>query len=218
MQALISTPQFGQVTPVQLDAIYHLRYQTFRERLNWEVETTNQRESDRYDELSPVHVMVRDGQNVLACARLLPTTGPYMLKDTFPQLLGQSLAPELDHVWEISRFAVVKQARAGMGFTQLPAALIRQIIRFAVLNQLSEYVFVTTVAFERLLVRLGVHLARFAPPMQVGIEKSVAIRVFIDEQTILATRANCEIDPFLGPPNEDEMKDTRASSGAYQYC
>ncbi len=218
MQALIATPRFGQATPIQLDAIYHLRYQTFRERLNWEVETANQREKDRYDDLSPVHVMVREGDSVLACARLLPTTGPYMLKDTFPQLLGESRAPELDQVWEISRFAVVKKARPGMNFTQLPAALIRQIIRFAVLNNLSEYVFVTTVAFERLLVRLGVHLGRFAPPQQVGIEKSVALRVFIDEQTILATRANCEIDPFLGPPNEDELKEAQVASSAYQYC
>lgn len=218
MQAIVATTRNGRIDPIHMDAIYHLRFQTFRERLNWEVDVVESRERDRFDDLFPTHVMVRDAREVLACARLLPTTGPYMLKDTFPQLLAGASAPVEDGVWEISRFAVVKQARTGMHFTTLPAALIRQISRFALLNNIHEYVFVTTVAFERLLVRMGVHLERFGPPQQVGIEKSVALRVFMDEQTIRATRADCEVDPFLGAPSEEEMREARQAGGAYQYC
>ena len=55
----------------------------------------------------------------------------------------------------------------------------------------------TTVGFERLLVRMGVHLERFGPPLLIGIEKSVAIRVFMDEQTVRATQADTETTPFL---------------------
>lgn len=218
MQAIVATARRGSVNPNHLDAIYHLRCQAFRERLNWEVDVVDGRERDRYDDLHPVHVMVRDAGHVLGCARLLPTTGPYMLKDTFPQLLVGVPAPVSASIWEISRFAVVKQARIGLHFTMLPAALIRQIARFALLNHIHEYVFVTTVAFERLAVRLGVHLERLGPPLQMGIEKSVALRVFMDEQTIRATRADCEVDPFLGAPSEEEMREARQAGGAYQYC
>lgn len=218
MQAIFAAPTMGKVNAVHLDAIYHLRYQAFRERLKWEVASQNERERDHYDDFHPVYVMVREAQHVLACARLLPTTGQYMLKDTFPQLLTDQTAPVDELIWEISRLAVTKTARAGLGFTTLPGALIREIARFAVLNNIREYVFVTTVAFERLLVRLGVHLERFGPPQQIGIEKSIALRVFMDEQTIHATRADCEIDPFLGAPTAEDLLVPVMDSGTYQYC
>ncbi len=218
MLAIVPSTVRGSISFADLRGIENLRYQAFRKRLNWEVQVMEDRERDHYDDLHPVYVMVRDTQQVLACARLLPSTGPYMLKDTFPQLLSGKQAPVADDVWEISRFAVTKFARAGFGFTALPTSLMRAGTRFAMLNNIREYVFVTTVAFERLLVRMGVHLERFGPPQQVGIEKSVALRVFMDEQTIHATRADCELDPFLGAPSPDELREREVVAGTYQYC
>lgn len=197
MHALVANPAREEINPADADGIHILRYQAFRERLNWDIPTFEERERDHYDDLHPVFVIVRDAQKVLACCRLLPTTGPYMLRNTFPELLGGGRAPIALDVWEISRFAVTKEARAGLGFTALPAAIIRETARFALANGISEYVFVTTVGFERLLTRMGVHLERFGPPIQIGVEKSVAIRVFMDEQTVHATRADCDNDPFL---------------------
>lgn len=197
MQIFVVHSSHENLNPRDIDGVHRLRYQTFRERLQWDIPTINERERDHYDDLHPVFVIVRDKQQVLACCRLLPTTGSYMLKDTFPELLAGREAPVAGDVWEISRFAVTKEARAGLRFTALPAALIRETARFALANGIREYVFVTTTGFERLLVRMGVHLERFGSPLQIGIEKSVAIRVFMDEQTICATRADSEIDPFL---------------------
>lgn len=197
MQVFAAHSRHGNLNPRDIDGIHRLRYQAFRERLQWDIPTIDERERDDYDELHPVFVTVRDDQRVLACCRLLPTIGSYMLRDTFPELLAGQEAPVADDVWEISRFAVTREARAGLRFTTLPAALIRETARFALANGIREYVFVTTVGFERLLARMGVHLERFGQPLQIGIEKSVAIRVFMDEQTVHATRADTEINPFL---------------------
>ncbi len=46
---------------------------------------------------------------MLGSWRLLPTTGPYMLRDVFPQLLHGVAAPAAADTWEISRFAVSKR-------------------------------------------------------------------------------------------------------------
>lgn len=205
MQVLIADPRCTPLPPQDLTGMHQLRYAVFRERLNWDIPTQQAQERDSYDNANPVFVLVRgDGGRVVGCCRLLPTEGPYMLKDTFPQLLGDQAAPVAPDVWEISRFAVTKDARAGFGFTRIPAAMIRAAARFALANGIREYVFVTTVAFERLLVRMGVHLERLAPPQQVGIEKSVALRVFMDQQTVLATHADSDNDPFIGESSTRE--------------
>ena len=198
MQVLVADAHHP-VPSTDLESMHRLRYEVFRERLDWDIPTWQKTERDHYDHANPVFVLTRgDAGDIVGCCRLLPTTGPYMLKDTFPQLLGDSAAPVTSDIWEISRFAVRKHARAGMAFTRIPAAMIRAAARFAVAHDIREYVFVTTVGFERLLVRMGIHLERIAPPLQVGIEKSVALRVFIDEQTRRATHADSDNDPFIG--------------------
>src|SRR5687768_18329785 len=66
--------------------MYRLRHEVFHDRLGWEVTTDNGMEHDEFDHADPVYVLAKgDEGEVLGCWRLLPTTGPNMLKDTFPQ-------------------------------------------------------------------------------------------------------------------------------------
>jgi acyl homoserine lactone synthase len=174
--------------PVAND-VHTLRYHVFRERLNWDIPVVGETERDDYDDANPIVVLARSGSSVVGCCRLLPSTGRYMLKNTFPELLGGKSAPEEHDVWEISRFAVTKEKRNGFGFSEIPSLIIREIVRFAIKNEIKSYVFVTTVGFERLLRKMGVTIERFSDPLQVGIERSVALWMHIDERTIAATAA-----------------------------
>ena len=93
--------------------MFRLRHKVFKKRLGWDVEDHGGLEKDRFDEEDAVYVLVR-GRNssVSGCWRLLPTTGPNMLKDIFPQLLrGESKSmSQFSNVWELSRFAVITPA------------------------------------------------------------------------------------------------------------
>lgn len=190
MQILLGRAGHGALSPAVMDGMHALRYGVFRERLHWEIPVAEDRERDGFDDCNPVFVLARQSDAVVGCCRLLPTTGPYMLKDTFPQLLGDQPAPAAEDVWEISRFAVAKAARPGFGFSAIPATMIRELVRYALDHRIRRYVFVTTTAFERLLRRLQVHLDRLAPPMQIGVEKSVALCMYIDAATIRAAGAD----------------------------
>ena len=181
--------------PWDITSMHRLRFNVFRERLRWDIPTENEQERDDYDNCNPVFIMVRDEEgNVIGCCRLLPTTGPYMLKNTFPKLLGSQSSPVATNIWEISRFAVNKNARGGFGFSSVPASMICEVVSYALKNNLQHYVFVTTVAFERMLRRMGVHCERFSEPQQIGIEKSVALWMHIDEKTMRATGFDTQED------------------------
>ena len=105
---------------------------------------------------------------------------------------GRSEAPVAEDVWEISRFAVEKTARPGFCFSTIPETLIGELVRYALENEIKSYVFVTTTGFERLLKRMGVNIERFADPMQVGIERSVALWMHNDDKTVHATSHHLE--------------------------
>ena len=164
----------------ELWEMHILRAKVFRGRLGWEVPVLSGMEIDGYDALEPRYMLMRDGETLRGCWRLLPTEGPYMLKDSFPQLLDGQEAPSDPHIWELSRFAIETEGAGSYGFSEMTMESIEAIIRHAHERGLSRYVTVTTTAIERMLRRAGVVTTRIGAPQAVGIETAVALYVEIE--------------------------------------
>lgn len=164
----------------ELWEMHTLRAKVFRGRLGWEVPVLSGMEIDGYDALEPRYMLMRDGETLRGCWRLLPTEGPYMLKDSFPQLLDGQEAPSDPQIWELSRFAIETEGAGSYGFSEMTMESIEAIIRHAHQRGLSRYVTVTTTAIERMLRRAGVITNRIGAPQAVGIETAVALYVEIE--------------------------------------
>ena len=93
--------------PVLIDQMFRMRAEVFSGRLGWEVEVNNGRETDRFDNEDPLYLLsVSEETGTLQGAvRLLPTTGPYMLRDVFSVLVPGG-APEGPLLWDSSRLAI----------------------------------------------------------------------------------------------------------------
>ena len=83
--------------------MFRCRAQTFSERLGWEVTVRDGRERDRFDDENPLYLVSVDPRSgeYWGSLRLLPTTGPNMLRDVFPFLLNEtrsSKAPRFGRV------------------------------------------------------------------------------------------------------------------------
>lgn len=172
--------------PATLEHMFAFRHHIFHDRLGWDVTSDRGLEYDHFDRLDPVYLLARDGQErVEGCWRILPTTGPYMLRDTFPQLLGDAPAPCAPSVWELSRFAVepgdsaCSQAR----LNQVAMDMMRRAYEFAIEHHISHYVTVTSVALERLMKAGGIPLIRLGDgkAQRIGKVLTVACWIAIDE-------------------------------------
>lgn len=169
--------------------MYRLRHQVFHDRLGWDVNSDNGMEHDEFDRANPVYVLVKGADDeVLGCCRLLPTTGPNMLRDVFPQLLHGRPAPQQRDVWELSRFAIDsnKLECGGFGLSDTPIQMIRAAVRFAQSNNIRRYAIVTSVAVERMLYKLGVSLNRLGAPIRIGQVMTVTCALEIDQITEFA--------------------------------
>src|SRR6185437_4325849 len=104
MLQLITADRYGEFADALTD-MHRLRYRVFKQRLGWDVETTGDLEIDSFDALSPIYLLQRSfAGGISGCVRMLPSTGPNMLRDTFPVLLDGGVAPASPDVWESSRF------------------------------------------------------------------------------------------------------------------
>lgn len=168
----------------ELWEMHRLRTRIFKERMGWEVPILSGMEIDGYDALDPYYMMIREpSKGLLGCWRALPTEGPYMLKDTFPELLYGQSAPQDPRVWELSRFAIEAEGPQGFGFSGISLDVLREIVTFGNKMGIERYVMATTVAIERLMRRAGFAVTRFGPPMRIGIENAVALNFELNEQT-----------------------------------
>ncbi|HEU0186984.1 MAG TPA: acyl-homoserine-lactone synthase [Gallionellaceae bacterium] len=168
----------------ELWEMYRLRAKVFKERMKWDIPVLSGMEIDGYDALDPHYLLIKEANNsVRGCWRLLPTEGPYMLRDTFPELLNGRAAPNDARVWELSRFALESDGPQGFGFNQVALESMRSLFLFGRRKGIDLYVTVTTTAIERMMRRAGIVIERFGPPVQIGVEKTVALAIFNSEET-----------------------------------
>ncbi len=189
-KVIVGKAQELTAKPEVLRGMFKLRHNVFYERLGWQVDSQNGLERDVYDELNPLYMIAqRDEHDVEGCWRILPTTGPYMLKNTFPQLLCGEETPSSRNIWEVSRFAVLPEGTCSSNPSQAPVhsttlAMLRKAVEFADQNRISHYVAVTSVALEKLLKKVGVPMYRFGTKkaQKVGKVLSVACWIEVNDQ------------------------------------
>lgn len=164
--------------PELFDQMFRLRAAAFGERRKWRVEVTDGREVDRFDDLDPLYIMsVDDDGRLLASLRILPTTGPHMLADVFPETMGE--VPPIRHplIWESSRFCVdtaAANAHSPSGVNKVTAELLIGLFEIALRASVINVVSVYDLYLERILKRAGCRFDRLAVPWIYDDLKTVA--------------------------------------------
>lgn len=160
-----------------LDEMHQLRARVFAGRLGWQVKIEYGRERDEYDALDPTYILaLTEHGDVAGCARLLPTTGPTMLSQTFPQLLAGGRLRGKPTMVESSRFCVDTrgEGRGGRFPHQATLTMFTGIIEWSMSNGFDEIVTATDVRFEPILQRAGWPMRRLGGVERIGDTMSVA--------------------------------------------
>ncbi|MHC4053298.1 acyl-homoserine-lactone synthase [Bradyrhizobium sp. 25ACV] len=193
----LHTSQFGRHLDL-LTSMYRLRRRVFKDRLDWSVSVSGDLEIDVYDALGPNYLLVVSGENeVLGCVRLLPTTGPTMLADTFANLLGNRAAPRDERILESSRFCVDTERSVDAGRTGFNRATF--VLFAAMLEAMREggaqsIVTVTDARMERILRRAGWPLERLCEPQPLGQTLALAGFLHDSDQALDAMYRQAGVD------------------------
>jgi acyl homoserine lactone synthase len=173
----ISKADYGRNFKLITD-MHRLRCRVFKDRLDWNVLVTGDMEIDTFDALGPdCLLIVSDRGDVLGCVRLLPTTGPTMLSDTFPALLAGEAMPRSPRLAESSRFCVDTRLAVDTdqsGLRRATFLLFAAMIEWGLENSPEGIVTVTDLRMERVLRRAGWPLTRIGAPVEIGRTTAVA--------------------------------------------
>lgn len=171
-----------------IQQVANYRHRVFIELLGWQMPNREalDLELDQFDRDDTVYVVAHDAQRrINGCARLLPTTRPYLLGEVFPQLLNGLPPPCTPEVWELSRFAAVDfngHSAVGRGqfSSDITLALLHEAVACAAGYGAKRLITVSPVGVERLLRKTGLRSHRAGPPMVIDGHPLFACWIEID--------------------------------------
>ncbi len=160
--------------PREMDAMFRNRATVFHERLGWEVVVKDGRERDEFDDENPVYLISVDPYTgeYWGSLRLLPTTGPNMLRDVFPFLLDKGEYIESGTIWETSRICAIatdgQPERSKSGVNLALGELLAGIGEVAIIAGLTQIVAVFDARIYRVLKAAGCNPQIIGKPRRIG--------------------------------------------------
>ncbi|HEX3895383.1 MAG TPA: acyl-homoserine-lactone synthase [Rudaea sp.] len=167
------------------------RYKVFVEHLGWDLPIAQiGSERDEFDRPDTFYVVVKDDrERICGCARLLPTTHPYLLGMVFPQLMGDQPLPMSADIWELSRYTtqlvngeLTSRQEAADRFRQLLKAVCDAAFR----GGAKRLITFSYLGVERIARNFGIHVHRVGPSELIDGRPVVAFWIELDEQTFCA--------------------------------
>jgi N-acyl-L-homoserine lactone synthetase len=170
-------------------AVY--RYKVFVERLGWDLPVAEAGlERDQFDRPDTLYALARDARGrICGCARLLPTTHPYLLGSVFPFLMDGQEPPCDAEVWELSRYTteVVDNDAAAAEAAQERFRRLLQAVAQAVLEKGAKRLITFSYAgVERIARRFGLHVHRAGAMRLIDDKPVLAFWIELDAQTLHA--------------------------------
>jgi acyl homoserine lactone synthase len=201
---------YASFFPKEMDAMFRNRAETFSARLGWEVVVENGYERDSFDDANPLYLVSVDPntEEYWGSLRLLPTTGPNMLRDVFPQLLGGDYI-ESATIWECSRICAIatpdQPERNGGGVNHILNELILGIGEVAVAAGLTQIAAVFDARMLRVLRAAGCNPDIIGTPQPMGDVMCYAALFDTGEGPLKAFRAATGVASSVLAPGAREI-------------
>jgi len=199
------------VFPGLVDAMFRCRAQTFHERLGWDVVVKDGYERDRFDDENPLYIVSvdPDTEEYWGSIRILPTTGPNMLRDVFSCLLADGDVVESATIWEASRICAVSKyaqpERAKGRVNYVVSEMLVAICELAPLAGLTQIVGVCDAPTFRVLKAAGCEPEMIGTPRRIGVTMCYAGLFDAGEATERALREGPGIEGSVLAPGAREL-------------
>jgi acyl homoserine lactone synthase len=175
-----------------LQGYFRLRKQVFCDQLRWVKPTPDGIEIDKYDAMYNVYIVNTDDRSgqVTGGVRLMPTTGPILLREAWPHMLPHPDDFRAPNIWEATRFCVAQESnstRKGNFVNRATLALSLAVMDFGAANGITQVIGVCERKFFEMSGAYGAHAEVISAETDAnGIEICCGIWSTAKEQNTLA--------------------------------
>lgn len=203
---ILVQPHFHEYFDEEINSYYLERFKVFKQKLGWNIPVQENKDIDQYDTPQTTYLLYKDKKyGVCGGMRFVPTTEPYMLRNTFSHLLPTDVElPHNAHIWDLSRFFYnrpLDQRDSITGSRQGTVKLMLSILEFAVHFALKGLVTVTDTLTESICLRIGLPLKRISDLHHMGDSEAACFFIPADRPLLEKLKAKYKIKgPLIWVP------------------
>ena len=178
----------------ELRQMHRHRKIVFVDRLHWHTPTVGELEVDAYDHVDTTYLIARCGHtsDVLASARLLPTTRPHLMSEVFAHACSAG-PPCGPRVWEASRFCTSPSITSRPARLALLWELLCGIMETCLLYGVEQITFTANAALLPLVLRCGWDARALGPTLPDRDDEVTAVAVRVSPSGLQALRQRFDI-------------------------
>jgi acyl-homoserine lactone synthase len=174
----------------QLDEMHRLRHQIYVDRRGWKaLARPDQREIDQFDTEDAVYLLGLDELgHVTSGLRLVPTTGPHLIRDVFPHAATWGRIPSDEHIYEFTRYFIVSGKNGMRAKRRVAGELLCAMFEYGLATGLTHYSLLCDTFFlpHMLECKWKVHPLGLPTPYDEGT--CIAVLFEISEAALEGTR------------------------------
>ncbi len=172
-----------------ISAMHADRKTVFVDQLKWNLPVANDvHEIDEYDRDDSIYLIAGDAQlgGHLGSVRLLPSTGPHLLGDKFPQLCADGV-PRGPDIWEITRL-VTRPGLARRDAERVREHLAVAIVEYGLAHGIGRFTMMTHMAFLPGVLATGWDCEPLGLPQDIDGVATAALAISVDTATLQRLR------------------------------
>jgi acyl-homoserine lactone synthase len=175
----------------QIEEMHRHRHEIYVNRRGW---TALQRddglEIDQFDTDDAVYLMGVDSQGCVNSAlRLMPTTGPHLLRDVFSHTITWGRVPVSDRIYEFTRYFIVREHKHEFGRRHAAGKLLCAMFEFGLAKGLTHISFLCDTFFLPTILELGWKTRPLGLPTPYDEGTCVALVFEVSQAGLASTRA-----------------------------
>ncbi|WP_312239936.1 acyl-homoserine-lactone synthase [Pantoea sp.] len=177
---------FEQLSHPQVDELYRLRHETFKTRLDWQVNSINGLEYDAYDTKNASYLFGMAEGEVVCSARFINTQHKTMLSDIFSDYFQGLNFPVDGNYVEVTRLFIDKKKRTALELCDCPISkmIFIAMIKYCHANNCKGMYAIVSQAMFAIFKRSGWNIDMLKTGVSEKNEKIYFIYMPADEEDI----------------------------------
>jgi acyl-homoserine lactone synthase len=194
-----------------LQDMFHLRHRIFVERMGWEaLRKPDRLERDQFDTGDAIYLLLtQDAGAVIGTHRMLPTTGPPLFSDVFPNLCSVKGVQRGERILELTRTCVDEEALDRAAMEKARKRLMVGLFEFCLRAGYEKFTLLTPTDLLFRYLLIGLDIKPLGMPADLDGNKQVAVIVKVDQQALDVMRmALGVVDSqvrYVGAPQNDPL-------------
>lgn len=174
----------------QWDQFLRLRHRYFVEINGWREPSPDGRETDQFDTPNATYLLAIDDGQVIASARVIPTSAPNMASDVFPHMCGRLGVPRRADWADWTRSFVVEGRRA-LGRSGTQGRMACAVMEYCLDEGIEMVGGIQQLYFLDRWERFGWDMEIAGMPERVGGEWCVVAYIRVTEEALQRGRTLC---------------------------